>query len=85
MNKRELADLVRLNIEKMNSYSSSRDQYNIKDSESIYLDANESPFENGVNRYPDNKHYELKTVVSKIKNVQESQIVFGNGMDEILD
>ena len=85
MNKRELADLVRLNIEKMNSYSSSRDQYNIKDSESIYLDANESPFENGVNRYPDNKHYELKTVLSKIKNVQESQIVFGNGMDEILD
>ena len=85
MNKRELADLVRLNIEKMNSYSSSRDQYNIKDTESIYLDANESPFENGVNRYPDNKHYELKTVVSKIKNVQESQIVFGNGMDEILD
>ena len=85
MNKRELADLVRLNIEKMNSYSSSRDQYNIKDTESIYLDANESPFENGVNRYPDNKHYELKTVLSKIKNVQESQIVFGNGMDEILD
>ena len=85
MNKRELADLVRLNIEKMNSYSSARDQYNIKDTESIYLDANESPFENGVNRYPDNKHYELKTVVSKIKNVQESQIVFGNGMDEILD
>jgi histidinol-phosphate aminotransferase len=85
MNKRELADLVRLNIEKMNSYSSARDQYNIKDTESIYLDANESPFENGVNRYPDNKHYELKTVVSKIKNVQESQIIFGNGMDEILD
>jgi histidinol-phosphate aminotransferase len=85
MNKRELADLVRLNIEKMNSYSSARDQYNIKDTESIYLDANESPFENGVNRYPDNKHYELKTVVSNIKNVQESQIVFGNGMDEILD
>lgn len=85
MNKRELADLVRLNIEKMNSYSSARDQYNIKDTESIYLDANESPFENGVNRYPDNKHYELKTIVSKIKNVQESQIVFGNGMDEILD
>jgi histidinol-phosphate aminotransferase len=85
MNKRELADLVRLNIEKMNSYSSARDQYNIKDTESIYLDANESPFENGVNRYPDNKHYELKTVLSKIKNVQESQIVFGNGMDEILD
>lgn len=85
MNKRELADLVRLNIEKMNSYSSARDQYNIKDTESIYLDANESPFENGVNRYPDNKHYELKTVLSKIKNVQESQIIFGNGMDEILD
>lgn len=85
MNKRGLNDLVRLNIKKMNSYSSARDQYIIKKTKFIYLDANESPFENGVNRYPNNKHYELKTVVSKIKKVQESQIVFGNGMDEILD
>jgi histidinol-phosphate aminotransferase len=51
----------------------------------IYLDANESPFDNGINRYPDNKHDELKKVVSGIKNVNVNQVVFGNGTDEILD
>jgi histidinol-phosphate aminotransferase len=51
----------------------------------IYLDANESPFDNGINRYPDNKHTELKKVVSDIKNVNINQVIFGNGTDEILD
>lgn len=51
----------------------------------IYLDANESPFDNGINRYPDNKHTELKKVVSDIKKVNVNQVVFGNGTDEILD
>ena len=70
----------------MSSYSSARDEYkNGCDENLIYLDANESPFDNGINRYPDNKHNDLKTVVSKIKNVNVNQVVFGNGTDEILD
>ena len=78
--------LVRNNVKNMSSYSSARDDYNgLANKNLIYLDANESPFENGINRYPDNKHKNLKTVISKIKNINVNQVVFGNGTDEILD
>ena len=78
--------LVRNNVKMMSSYSSARDDYSVGANKNlIYLDANESPFDNGINRYPDNKHTELKKVVSNIKNVNVNQIVFGNGTDEILD
>ena len=78
--------LVRNNIKTMSSYSSARDDFkNDFDKKLIYLDANESPFDSGINRYPDNKHTELKKVVSNIKNININQIVFGNGTDEILD
>jgi histidinol-phosphate aminotransferase len=70
----------------MSSYSSARDDFKKeKNKKLIYLDANESPFANGINRYPDNKHDELKKVVSGVKNVNVNQVVFGNGTDEILD
>ena len=78
--------LVRNNVKNMSSYSSARDDYSGgADKNLIYLDANESPFENGINRYPDNKHKNLKTVISKNKNINVNQLVFGNGTDEILD
>ena len=78
--------LVRNNVKKMSSYSSARDDFKKENEKKlIYLDANESPFDNGINRYPDNKHTELKKVVSYIKNVNINQVVFGNGTDEILD
>ena len=78
--------LVRYNIKNMSSYSSARDDFkNDFDKKLIYLDANESPLDSGINRYPDNKHTELKKVVSNIKNINVNQIVFGNGTDEILD
>ena len=78
--------LVRNNIKTMSSYSSARDDFkNDFDKKFIYLDANESPFDSGINRYPDNKQTELKKVVSNIKNINVNQIVFGNGTDEILD
>lgn len=78
--------LVRKNVKKMSSYFSARDDFskeNVK--KLIYLDANESPFDNRINRYPDNKHTELKKVVSDIKNVNVNEVIFGNGTDEILD
>ena len=78
--------LVRNNVKNMSSYSSARDDYSGgADKNLIYLDANESPFENGINRYPDNKHKNLKTVISKNRNINVNQVVFGNGTDEILD
>ena len=78
--------LVRNNIKTMSSYSSARDDFkNDFDKKLIYLDANESPFDSGINRYPDNKQTKIKKVVSNIKNININQIVFGNGTDEILD
>ena len=78
--------LVRNNVKKMSSYSSARDDFKKENEKKlIYLDANESPFDNGINRYPDNKHTELKKVVSDIKNVNINQVIFGNGTDEVLD
>ena len=78
--------LVRNNVKKMSSYSSARDDFKRENHKKlIYLDANESPFDNRINRYPDNKHDELKKVVSGVKNVNVNQVVFGNGTDEILD
>jgi histidinol-phosphate aminotransferase len=78
--------LVRNNVKKMFSYSSARDDFKDEfDMKLIYLDANESPFDNIINRYPDNKHTELKKVISNIKNVNVNQVIFGNGTDEILD
>ena len=78
--------LVRNNVKKMSSYSSARDDFKKEnDKKLIYLDANESPFDNGINRYPHNKHDELKKLVSGIKYVNVNQVVFGNGTDEILD
>ena len=78
--------LVRNNVKNISPYSSARDDFkNEFDNKLIYLDANESPFGNVINRYPDNKHTELKKVVSDIKKVNVNQVVFGNGTDEILD
>ena len=57
--------LVRDNIKNMSSYSSARDDFKKEnDKKLIYLDANESPFDNGINRYPDNKYLQLKKVIS---------------------
>lgn len=78
--------LVRDNVKKMSPYSSARDDFKgFFGRDSIHLDANESPFDNGLNRYPDNNHLELKNLISNIKNVNINQLVLGNGTDEILD
>lgn len=78
--------LVRANIKELKPYSSARDEY--KDAttkEVIFLDANENPFENGVNRYPDPQQHEVKTLLSEMKNVETGNILLGNGSDEVLD
>ena len=51
----------------------------------IFLDANENPFDNGVNRYPDPYQRSLKSVLSEQKGLTEQQILLGNGSDEVLD
>lgn len=75
--------LVRDNIKRMNAYSSARDEF--KQKAEIYLDANENPFENGLNRYPDPYQMEVKKEISKWREIAVENIVLGNGSDEILD
>lgn len=79
-------ELVRNNIKNIQPYSSARDEYvDATTNEMIFLDANESPFENGVNRYPDPQQNSLKEVLSKIKKIDQKNIFLGNGSDEVLD
>lgn len=78
--------LVRANIKALKPYSSARDEYKDTTSkEVIFLDANENPFENGVNRYPDPQQQAVKALLSSMKNVESGNILLGNGSDEVLD
>ncbi|WP_047415145.1 histidinol-phosphate transaminase [Cellulophaga sp. Hel_I_12] len=85
MNKFNIQNLVRENVRGLKPYSSARDEYVSDGSEMIFLDANENPFENGVNRYPDPQQRNLKAVLAKQKGVKPENILFGNGSDEVLD
>ena len=79
-----IKNLVRKNIEDLNPYSSARDEFKKSDNY-IYLDANESSYDNGYNRYPDNKHQELISLISKYRNINKDEIVLCNGTDELID
>jgi len=85
MNKMDIQNLVRENVKGLSPYSSARDEYVSDGSQMIFLDANENPFENGVNRYPDPQQRNLKSVLAKQKGVKPENILFGNGSDEVLD
>ena len=77
--------IVRSNIKKLNPYSSARDEFTDFDREMVFLDANENPFENGVNRYPDPQQRKLKTILADRNEVNVNQVLLGNGSDEVLD
>jgi histidinol-phosphate aminotransferase len=79
-------NLIRENIKIMKPYSSARDEFEDFDTANmIFLDANENPYENGVNRYPDPQQKTVKKVLGKLKNTNPNQILLGNGSDEVLD
>ncbi|QNM86340.1 histidinol-phosphate transaminase [Polaribacter pectinis] len=81
-----ILNLVRENIKSLKPYSSARDEYKDATSDDmIFLDANENPFENGVNRYPDPQQNSVKDLLSEIKKVDKKNILLGNGSDEVLD
>ena len=81
----KLERLIRENIRGLKPYSSARDEFVALGADMIFLDANENPNANGVNRYPDPHQRSLKVVLANQKGIKESQIVLGNGSDEILD
>ncbi len=80
-----IQDLIRPTIKALKSYSSARDEFQGATDDMVFLDANENPYENGVNRYPDPQQRELKTILSRIKGVPTQNILLGNGSDEVLD
>ena len=80
-----LDSIIRENVKGLRPYSSARDEYVSDGSKMVFLDANENPFENGVNRYPDPKQRSLKALLAKQKDIEEGNILLGNGSDEVLD
>lgn len=75
---------IRKNIAQLLPYSTARDEYQGGDI-SVWLDANESPYDNGVNRYPDPHQKQLKQALARLKGVDTTQIFVGNGSDEAID
>lgn len=76
--------LVRPDILALEPYSTARDDYS-GGGVSIWLDANESPYDNGVNRYPDPHQHLLKKRIALLKGVREENVFVGNGSDEAID
>ncbi|MCK0124088.1 histidinol-phosphate transaminase [Gelidibacter sp. F2691] len=77
--------LIRPTIKALKPYSSARDEFKGEKEDLIFLDANENPFDNGINRYPDPQQTALKSVLSELKNVPIANMLLGNGSDEVLD
>ena len=80
-----LNKIIRPNILTMKAYSSARDEFKDASKDLIFLDANENPYNNGLNRYPDPQQRDLKQILSQIKNISTENMVLGNGSDEVLD
>ena len=79
-----LKELTRPNIWALKPYSSARDEYSGK-AASVFLDANENPYNTPNNRYPDPLQKELKALIAPVKKVNPEQIFLGNGSDEAID
>lgn len=79
-----LEQLTRPNIWRLKPYSSARDEYKGVTA-SVFLDANENPYNLPHNRYPDPMQWELKKELAKIKKVSPEHIFLGNGSDEAID
>ena len=79
----DINSITRENVKRLKPYSSARDDF--QGNASIWLDANENPNDNGLNRYPDPHQKLLKQEIARLKNVQPQQIFLGNGSDEAID
>lgn len=83
MKAHSIASLVRPCIARLTPYSTARDDY--QGELGVFLDANESPYENGYNRYPDPHQTALKALISPMKGLPVENIFLGNGSDEAID
>lgn len=78
-----LDKLLRNNIRSLQPYSCARDEF--KGEASVYLDANENPYNAPFNRYPDPLQWEVKEQITRVKGVPAGNIFLGNGSDEPID
>lgn len=81
---KDLKYLVRQNIMELKAYSSARDEYKGMKA-SVFLDANENPYNAPINRYPDPLQCEVKKRISVLKSVPVENMFLGNGSDEAID
>lgn len=84
MNREDVLKLVRPNILGLEAYSTARDDCGSNQPE-IFLDANENPYNNGINRYPDPHQKALKAKIAEIKGLDPQMLFLGNGSDEAID
>ncbi|MBR1402096.1 MAG: histidinol-phosphate transaminase [Prevotella sp.] len=81
---KSLEELTRKNIWNLAPYSSARNEYSGHVAH-VFLDANENPYNQPFNRYPDPLQTELKKKVAQIKGIRPECIFLGNGSDEAID
>ncbi|MFO7933057.1 MAG: histidinol-phosphate transaminase [Bacteroidales bacterium] len=79
----DIGRLVRRNIRELVPYSSARDEFS--GSASVFMDANENPYNNPLNRYPDPAQSQLKEKIAAIKGQATGRLFLGNGSDEGID
>lgn len=78
-----MKELIRKNIRELEPYKCARDEFSGE--ASVYLDANESPYNAPYDRYPDPLQLALKAKIAKLKGTRASQIMLGVGSDEPID
>ncbi len=81
----KIENITREAVKRLKPYSSARSEFKSFNQNMIFLDANESPFDNAVNRYPDPDQLLLKKEIGAIKNIAIENMILGNGSDEVLD
>ena len=81
----DLKKITRPSIQQLKVYRSAREEFVGSNRKMILLDANENPFENGLNRYPDPLQNKLKNRLAKVKRVAPKNIFLSNGSDELIN
>lgn len=79
----DVKSLVRRNILQLTPYSSARSEF--KGKAEVLMDANESPFDTGMNRYPNPVSPLVRERLAEIKGVGLNNLMLGNGSDDLVD
>ena len=75
--------MVNPHIKALEPYRSARDEYS--GIGTVWMDANENPYDRGFNRYPDPNQKALKHIIAQRKQLSIDQVFIGNGSDEAID